>query len=217
MFMEDLETTLYEKIKKFKPIIKKASLRELNESDTSTIVNDFIGESLGYDKYNDITTEYKIKSNFCDYGIKIKGKLKFLIEVKKIGLKLNKKHIEQILTYSANEGCSWIVLTNLKEWEIYKVTNKKKLEEKLIFRFNFLTDCDSDIYMKMKYLHIDNIQAKELEKVYKNIKNLKRKYLQDIILSNAVINHLQKKLEENNKVILSKEVIINELKENIFI
>lgn len=71
-------------VRKFKKIIELAKQKNLNESDTSNIINDMLGEVWGYDKYFDVTTEYKIKGQYCDYGIKIDGQLVALIEVKAI-------------------------------------------------------------------------------------------------------------------------------------
>jgi hypothetical protein len=62
-----------------------------------------LGEVRGYDKYFDVTTEYKIKGQYCDYGIKIDGQLSFLIEVKAIGIQLNDNHIFQAMSYAGNE------------------------------------------------------------------------------------------------------------------
>ena len=55
------ENSLKEGVKKFGKIIEMAVKRNLNESDTSNIINDMLGETFGYDKFFDVTTEYKIK------------------------------------------------------------------------------------------------------------------------------------------------------------
>lgn len=64
-------------IKKFSKIIEIASTRDMNESDTSNIINDMLGDLFGYDKFFDVTTEYKIKWQYADYGVKIDDKLAF--------------------------------------------------------------------------------------------------------------------------------------------
>jgi hypothetical protein len=51
----------------------------------------------------DITTEYKIRNQFCDYGVKINNKLNFLIEVKPITRDLNDNNIFQANAYAATE------------------------------------------------------------------------------------------------------------------
>ncbi|MEE8578105.1 MAG: restriction endonuclease subunit R, partial [candidate division Zixibacteria bacterium] len=60
---------------KFKRILKMAQDRDLNESDTVSIVTDMLDEIFGYDKYTEITTEFAIRGTYCDLAVKIKDKV----------------------------------------------------------------------------------------------------------------------------------------------
>jgi len=51
-------------LKKYKPILTKAEKQDLNESDTVTIIVDMLSDLFGYDKYDDITSEFAIKKTF---------------------------------------------------------------------------------------------------------------------------------------------------------
>ena len=99
-------------IKKYKRIVISAKNRDVNESDTVTIMTDILAEICGYDKYAEITREYAIRNTYCDLAIKIEDKPIFLIEVKAIGIDLKAKHLRQALGYAANEGIEWVILTN---------------------------------------------------------------------------------------------------------
>ena len=83
-----------ENIKKFQTIIAQAKDKDINEADTVTIVFDVLTSVFGYDKYNEITKEYVIKGTYCDLAVKVNGCVKFLIEVKAIGIDLQKKHYQ---------------------------------------------------------------------------------------------------------------------------
>ncbi len=111
-----------EGLKKYSKIAEIAKKRGLNESDTSNIINDMLGEVFGYDKFFDVTTEYKIRGQYADYGVKIDEKLTFLIEIKAISIPLNENHIFQAASYASTEGVEWVVLTNLEEWRIYHLS-----------------------------------------------------------------------------------------------
>ena len=87
-----VQTRLFTGIKKFQNVLKQAKIKDINESDTVTIIMDMLAEVFGYDKYSEITSEYAIKKTYCDLAIKIDGKLRFLIEVKAIGLDLKTDH-----------------------------------------------------------------------------------------------------------------------------
>lgn len=92
-----------EALKKYVKISEMAKSRNMNESDTSNIINDLLGEVLGYDKFFDVTTEYKIKGQYADYGVKIDDKLSLIIEVKAMSVKLNENHIFQASSYASTE------------------------------------------------------------------------------------------------------------------
>src|SRR5215218_1031042 len=54
--------------------------RDANEGDTRLFVTDFLFEGLGFDKYTDLTTEYMVKGDFADYGIRIDKQMVAFIE-----------------------------------------------------------------------------------------------------------------------------------------
>ena len=91
-------------VRNFQKILKKAKSRDVNESDTVTIVADMLANVFGFDKYTEITSEQAIRGTYCDLAIKTDGKVKYLIEVKAIGIDLKDSHLRQALNYGANEG-----------------------------------------------------------------------------------------------------------------
>ena len=109
-------------LKQFQPILESARSRDLNESDTVSIVTDILSEIFGYDKYNEVTSEYAIKGTYCDLAIKLNGKLHYLIEVKAIGSDLKENHVKQAVDYAANEGVDWVLLTNGINWRVSRVS-----------------------------------------------------------------------------------------------
>ncbi|WP_169947720.1 type I restriction enzyme HsdR N-terminal domain-containing protein [Microbispora sp. H11081] len=96
--------------------------RDANEGDTRLLVTDFLCEGLGYDKYDDLTTEYQVKGEFADYGIRVDKQLAAFIEVKRCTQKLGVKHLRQVQMYAVNEGVEWMVLTNGQVWQVYHLT-----------------------------------------------------------------------------------------------
>ncbi|WP_182906492.1 type I restriction enzyme HsdR N-terminal domain-containing protein [Microbispora sp. H13382] len=96
--------------------------RDANEGDTRLLVTDFLCEGLGYDKYEDLTTEYQVKGEFADYGIRVDEQLAAFIEVKRCTQKLGVKHLRQVQMYAVNEGVEWMVLTNGQVWQVYHLT-----------------------------------------------------------------------------------------------
>ena len=89
-------------LKKYQPILEKAQSKDINESDTVTILVDILAEMFGYDKFFEITSEYAIKHTYCDLAIKLDNIPRLLIEVKSAGLDLKAQHVKQSVDYGAN-------------------------------------------------------------------------------------------------------------------
>lgn len=125
-------------VPKFKKILSKAKERDVNESDTVTIITDMLEEIFGFDKYSEITREYSIQGTYCDLAIKSDKGIEYLIEVKAIGLDLNDKHLKQAVNYASREGVKWVVLTNGIKWEIHRIILDEKVQNECIFSFDFM-------------------------------------------------------------------------------
>ncbi len=119
-------------LKKFISVLESAHKKDINESDTSNIINDMLGDVLGYDKFFDVTTEYKIRGQYADYGIRIKDKIHAFIEVKAINIALNSHHLFQVSSYAVHEGVDWAILTNGNVWQLYRIEDTKPVRLALV-------------------------------------------------------------------------------------
>jgi hypothetical protein len=106
--------------------------RDVSEADTVTVINDMLADICGYDKYLHITSQYAIRGTYVDLAVKVDEDIRFLIEVKAIGIELKDAHVKQAIDYAANEGIEWVVLTNGAFWRIYKVHFGKPIEKILV-------------------------------------------------------------------------------------
>src|SRR5829696_7453419 len=59
--------------RRYQKVLESARTRDVGESDTVVIVTDFLSDVLGFDKYHDVTTEFAVKSTFCDLAIRVGG------------------------------------------------------------------------------------------------------------------------------------------------
>lgn len=80
-------------IRRFAKPLADLIARDANEGDTRLLVTDFLCDGLGYDKYEDLTTEYQVKGEFADYGVRIAKQLVGFIEVKRCTTKLSPRHL----------------------------------------------------------------------------------------------------------------------------
>lgn len=203
-------------LKKFKKLIETAKKRWLNESDTSNIINDFLWEVLWYDKYFDVTTEYKIKWQYCDYWIIMNWKLTLLMEVKQIWLDLNENHIFQAISYAWNEWVKRVILTNLRRWELFYLSFWDKIEKELILDFDILWESSTNKLLEnLQYIHKESLQKNYLWKLLKQKMALSERNIRKVLFSDPVIKKIQSEIKTTTWLKTSKEEVINILKDYV--
>ncbi|MBK5261696.1 MAG: type I restriction enzyme HsdR N-terminal domain-containing protein [Peptostreptococcaceae bacterium] len=212
--------------KKFKPILEKAKSKDINESDTVTIIVDMLCDIFGYDKYTEITSEHAVKKTFCDLAIKIDGIVRLLIEVKAAGLDLKEQHIKQAVDYGSNTGVDWVVLTNGTIWKVYKIVYSKPIDTELVYEIDM-----SQLNLK-RQSEIEMIYYLTKEAMAKNSKATLDDYLAQkqilnkfmlgqILLTDSVLDVVRKTIKkispdakvsnEEIKQIIAEEIIKREV------
>lgn len=221
-----VEERLVENLKKYQPIITSARDRDVNESDTVTIVSDLLSDLFGYNKYTEVTREYAIKGTFCDLAVKIENKVYMLIEVKAIGLELKDFHTRQAVDYAVNLGIDWVILTNGFTWKVYKVLFSKPVSSDLVMEFNIpeLSHKNQQHREQLFLLTKEAINKSALQEFHALRQATNRFCLAAVVLSDAILNVIRREIRRMNpsiqiqpeelKEILVQEVIKREVLEN---
>ncbi len=185
-------------LRHYAQVIKRAEQEQVNESDTSNIVNDMLSDFWGFDKFFDVTTEYKIRGQFADYGVKLNNKIVFFIEVKAINVRLNENHIFQVTSYAANEGVEWVVLTNGRIWRLYHLGFGRPIERELVMEFDVLDGIEktNDKIEKMVYLSKESFKKKIPFQLWNKRVALSLPNIQDILLTEPFIRKLRTELRK---------------------
>lgn len=187
-------------LKKYITILKAASQKDINESDTSNIINDILGDVLGYDKFFDVTTEYKIKGQYADYGIRIKDKIYAFIEVKAINIALNQNHLFQVASYAVHEGVDWAILTNGNVWQLYRIEDTKPIKLSLVTSIDlfdkeqrFPTICNV-----FAVFHKKSLLSGYVEKLWKEKSCVNPEAIKKILRSKEGIEFIRKQIKRQS-------------------
>ena len=188
-------------IKDYKKKFLDKPLGELDESGTRLLINHFLTEMLGYETLTEVKTEYMIKGTYADYVIQTSGKRHFLVEVKALSLNLSANHLRQSINYGANEGIDFVLLTNGRVFELYKVLFEKPISHELIYSLN-LADLSNikGIAEQLQYLHKDSVLKKGLEILWDRHSALSPKNLSKLLFSAEVVSFLQKELKKKHNI-----------------
>jgi predicted type IV restriction endonuclease len=131
-------------IKKYQGILAHAKKRDVSEADTVVIVNDILSDVLGYDKYQNVTSESAIRGTFVDLAVEVDNRTRFFIEVKAVNTELKDSHVKQAIDYAANAGVDWVILTNGLVWRVYKVQFTKPIDKFLACSIDVLESSHKD-------------------------------------------------------------------------
>jgi Type I restriction enzyme R protein N terminus (HSDR_N) len=182
-------------IRRFSRPLADLVARDANEGDTRLLVTDFLCDGLGYDKYEDLTTEYQVKGEFADYGVRIAKQLVAFIEVKRCATKLGAKHLRQVEMYAVNEGVEWIILTNGQVWQVWHLTAGLPVALDLALEVDLLDD--SRLAAKAEalfYLSKDAFKRHAIDDLWKVKAATSAKSLATVIPSPVVLDEIRKEV-----------------------
>lgn len=203
---------LSEKLRRYKKRFLKKQHEDLDESATRLMINNLLTDVLGYTELEEIKTEYRIRGEYADYVIQLARKKHFVVEVKSIQLDLTEKHLRQSINYAANEGIDWIILTNGKQIQLYKVLFRKPISSRKIFDFD-LTDKDDfkKIPEFLVYLTKKSVQKNELEDFWKRFEALEPTQLSKNLYDVKIVRFLKKVLKNKTGLSFSEEDILDSI------
>jgi len=205
-------------MKHMRPTITDQRAKDVSEADTVKLVMDLLVAVFGFDKYADVTSEHAIRGTYCDLAVKINDKLKFLIEVKAVGISLEDRHVKQVVDYAANEGTDWVVLTNAVTWRLYYVVFAKPIDKQLIAEIDLSTiDCKDETQQQSLFLFTKEGFAHDAQDEARNLKDATSRYLlAALILKNeSVLDAIRRELRRVVKVNIDEEKIAAVLNDQV--
>lgn len=180
----------------FQRILADAKKRDINESDTVTIVTDMLAGMFGFDKYSEVTSEQAIRGTYCDLAVTIDGTVRYLIEVKAIGLTLKDNHLRQAINYGANHGIPWIVLTNGIVWDIYRIKFERPIvcEQTCSIDLSALSPRKADDLAKLFLLCKEGLAKDAIDAFHEHAQIVNRYTIAAILNSEPVLSLVRREI-----------------------
>ncbi len=195
-------------VRKFGDPLRALLERDANEGDTRLLITDLLCEGLGYDKYADLTTEYMVRQDFADYGVRIDRQLVAFIEVKRVSQKLNERHLRQVQMYAVNEGIEWMVLTNGQIWQVYHLTGGLPVVVDLALEVDLLGPEPAESKAsRLFYLHHESLKRRQIEEVWRHSAATAPELLLDVILSDSVLDLIRREVKKRTGTATSPDVL----------
>lgn len=188
----------FKEVGKFQKVLEAAQARDINESDTVSIITDMLADVFGFDKYTEITREFAIRGTYCDLAIKVDDQVNYLIEVKAIGLSLKENHLRQALQYGSTEGIPWVVLTNGVTWQIHKIIFEKPVRSELICCVDFtqINPRKSEDQEKLFLLCREGIVKNVMDAFHERAQSVNKFMIAAIIMGDEVTKIIRRELRK---------------------
>jgi hypothetical protein len=184
-------------IRRFSKPLAELVDRDANEGDTRLLVTDFLRDALGYDTYDDLTTEYQVRGEFADYGIRIDRELVGFIEVKRVATKLAVRHLRQVQMYAVNEGVEWIVLTNGANWRAYHLTGGLPVEIDLALDVDLLGEgTAAQKSNELYYLTRESLKRRQIDELWRAKRATAPKSLAHVLGTPPVAEAIRRELRK---------------------
>lgn len=198
-------------IKEAQKIASLAVERQMNEAQTTDVVEDILERVLGFDRYEDRKPQFNIdekSKNVVDILLEFSG-MRVPVEIKQAPLALNERHVGQLEDYAKLLGSEFGILTNGAEWRLIRFSQAEG--ELLLSKFDLLHDAPADIldaaYVFTKEAMVGGHTAKHAElAAYLQAGNIA-----DTLTSKRVLAAIRLEMRDRHRINLDEEDIRNVL------
>ena len=205
-------------IKKFGKPLTDLVARDANEGDTRLLVTDMLCEGFGFDKYSELTTEYRVKGEFADYGIRLDKELIAFLEVKRVTTKLAAKHLRQVETYAVNEGVEWVILTSGVVWQVYHITGGLPIVVDLALEVDLLSENTlGQKANQLYYLTKESLKRRQIDALWQAKRATSPKSLAKVLCSETVVTAIRKELKRTTGQSVTEVEIVRLLNETVLV
>lgn len=189
-------------LKKFIPLFLKARESNLNEADTSTHIERFLEEVLGYRVITEITKEQRTGGGKIDLAVLIDEHIRFFLEVKRAKSKLNEQHLRQTKHYAIDEGVHWAVLTNGVTWQLYHVTVDGSTQCDRVFTVDLTEGPVGRSEALLGLLHRTSVRRNRLEAYWAEQTALSPESVRRALFQEDVLRMIRKKIKAHKKTVV---------------
>jgi predicted type IV restriction endonuclease len=203
-------------IKKFSKPLADLIARDANEGDTRLLVTDMLCDGFGFDKYSELTTEYRVKGEFADFGIRLDKDLLAFLEVKRVATKLAAKHLRQVESYAVNEGVEWVILTSGVVWQVYHITGGLPIVIDLALEVDLLSEESfQQKANRLYYLTKESMKRRQMDALWQAKKATSPKSLAHVLCSEPVVTAIRKELKRSTSQNVSNGEVSKLLRETV--
>ena len=197
-------------------LVCDAEALDSNEAETRRRIETMFTSIMGYRQFENLTREHAVRGageqEYADFAIQLESgptaKPEILVEIKRVSAQLAPKHLNQVSTYAINAGCEWMILTNSKDWRLYRVKFGQPPVTKLIRSWSVVADDIQLVADCFELISLKSLKKRMLEMLWLKENALESANLLQAILSEAALNTIRRELRKNSDISLTPEEVV---------
>lgn len=186
-----------------------------NEAETRRRVERIFGDVMGYDVLKHLSRERAVKgageTEHVDFAIQLESgsdaQPMVMIELKRVGIELSKKHLSQVTSYAIDAGCEWILLTNSREWKVYHVEFGQPPKVEILDSWNLLEDEIDALVRKFETVSYKSLKRDGLNKLWKRVKVLAPGSLLASVVRENTLRTIRSNLRKDTGILVDNEEV----------
>ncbi|MCP4231839.1 MAG: type I restriction enzyme HsdR N-terminal domain-containing protein [bacterium] len=217
MIQEKITKEQRKAIRDSRKIIEQVFEADGNEAETRKRVERIFEWVMGYDVFKHITRERAIQAageaEYVDFAIQLEPGMDaqpiIFVELKRVGIKLSRKHLKQVTSYAIDAGCEWVLLTNGREWKLYHIEFGKPPVAELLDSWNLLEDKVDILVRKFEVINLKSIKKDGLNKQWERVKVLHPDTLLAALIDEDSFKIIRRTLRKRTGILVDYEEIYN--------
>lgn len=191
-----------------------------NEAETRRRVEYIFGSVMGYDTFKHLSRERAVQGagevEHVDFAIQLEpgtdAQPIVMVELKRVGIKLGKKHLKQVTSYALDAGCKWILLTNGREWKVYHVVGLGQ-PPTMLESWNLLEDDIDELVAKFEIISYKSIKRDTLTRRWERAKALAPNTLLAAIVTEDCFKVIRRNLRKDTGILVDNEEVYAGIRE----
>lgn len=216
MVRKTIDKEVRRKIQDCRRMIQNVMKTDGNEAETRQRIDRIFEKVMGY-TLGQISRERAVKgageTEHVDFAIQLEpgldAKPVILVEIKRVGIDLARKHLKQVTSYAIDSGCEWELLTNGRDWRLYHVEFGQPPKVQLIEQWNLLSDNIVDVADKFELINYKNVRKGGLKKLWERATVLAPASLLSALVSKDILRVLRRVLRKNTGVRIAPKDLVN--------
>jgi len=198
----------------FQRVFAGARARGVSAPETAAAVHEALVSLFGLGRDTEIDAEAGSRGGAaCRLVIQIEGRPQALVEVVAVGSKLDDDMRRRAIGGAANRGLRWVVLTNARDWEIFRSEEEPTTVGSAVAVWDFfeISPRREADQQQLFLLCREGLLSEALETQYQHVKAVNRHSVSAVILSAAGLDLIRRELRRGAQGIDVSDTEIRDL------